>query len=69
MILKKPAREKFDVTVPEHRAAAYTAIRERSWSKTPYKFELEPEYTDLMTMVREKLLTHYFDNDKQAPKA
>lgn len=69
MLLRKEPRQRFDVTNPEHRKIAVHAIKTLSWGKAPYKFELEPEYSDVMTMVKTKIFDYYVAQDEAVVKA
>jgi hypothetical protein len=63
MILTKPTRHTFDVANKEHRKIAAEALKRNSWSRAPYLFELESDYSDIMTMVRNKMFSYYVATD------
>lgn len=65
MILKKPTRVTFDATNPEHRKIAANVLKTNSWGKSPILFELEPEFYDVISMVKDKLFAYYFANDSE----
>lgn len=69
MILRKEPRHQFNVNDPTHRKIAVEAVKTHSWSKAPFKFELDPEYSDVMTMVKTKLFNYYVERDESLFKA
>lgn len=62
---------KFDPKNVKHRKMIQQFNDERSWGKLPVTFVLEPEYSDLVTMVQDKMLKFYMAKDRRivnAPK-
>lgn len=59
---KRPA-VMFDATNVEHRKMYAEFLKTRSWGKTPVKFELEPEWADIVSMIEHKMLKYYVNQE------
>lgn len=66
-ILKNSVRpsQYFEPSNIEHRKAYIKFLHDNSWSKLPYTFTLEAEYSDVISMVNDKLLKYYLNNDNE----
>lgn len=49
----------FDASNFEHRRAYADFLKNRTWGKCPYRFLVEAEYNDLISMIQQKLVDHY----------
>lgn len=63
MITKTTARPvvTFDATNVVHREAYHVFVRTSTWGKSPVRFILEDNYTDVVSMIATKLLAHYLE--------
>ena len=53
----------FDVNNVEHRQHYLTFIQSNSWSKCPVRFKVDPQYTDVVSMINAKISEFYLSND------
>ena len=63
LISAKRPMVRFDVTDLEHRKLYANFMKDRTWGKCPVRFEIEPEWTDLIAMIENKLLKFYFKQE------
>lgn len=53
----------FDVNDVEHRRQYLMFIQTNSWSKCPVRFKVDPQYTDVVSMINAKISEFYLSND------
>lgn len=53
----------FDVSNIEHRQHYLKFIQSNSWSKCPVRFKVDPQYTDVVSMINAKISEFYLTND------
>lgn len=49
----------FDASNFEHRQEFAKFLKNRTWGGCPYRFIIESEYGDLISMIQKKLIDHY----------
>ena len=58
----------FDAKNIKHRKMFNQFTQDKSWGKLPVTFILEPEYSDLISMVQDKMLKFYMAKDARISK-
>ena len=53
----------FDVNNIEHRQQYLKFIQTNSWGKCPVRFKVDPQYTDVVSMINAKISEFYLSND------
>lgn len=53
----------FDVNNVEHRQHYLKFIQTNSWSKCPVRFKVDPQYTDVVSMITSKISEFYLTSD------
>ena len=55
----------FDVNNIEHRQQYLKFIQTNSWGKCPVRFKVDPQYTDVVSMINAKISEFYLSNDQK----
>lgn len=61
--IKNRPQTLFDVTNAEHRQAYFEYRKHNSWQKCKYQFVIEDTYIDLPSMIDNKLVNYYLNNE------
>ena len=49
-----------------HRNFYFDFLKNNSWANCPVRFELEAPYLDIVTMIKDKMLNYYIQQERQS---